>query len=170
MRRKTRVGLDPSWMGAALDLARDTARLGNVPVGAIVVVDGEVVGRGANLRDVLQDPTAHAEVLALREAAQRLGSWRLEEATLYVTLEPCAMCAGAIAQSRVGRLVYAVPEPRLGAVVSQHQLLANTATDIVELDAWRGPCEEVLTTFFTNVRAHRDADTTRSLRRDGRAG
>src|SRR5690606_15303903 len=79
MRRKTHVGLDPSPMGVALELARHTARLGNVPVGAVVVVDGEIVGRGANLRDVLQDPTAHAEVLALRDAAQRLGSWRLEK-------------------------------------------------------------------------------------------
>ncbi|GMU64751.1 MAG: tRNA-specific adenosine deaminase [Acidobacteriota bacterium] len=102
-------------MDEALGLARQAAALGEVPVGAVVVgSDGRVLGRGHNRREIDQDPLAHAELLALREAARSSGSWRLEGATLYVTLEPCAMCAGAIVLSRVPRLVFGADDPKAG--------------------------------------------------------
>ncbi len=102
-------------MEVALEEARAAAAAGEVPVGAVVVTaEGELVGRGRNRRERDQDPLAHAELLALGEAARRLGSWRLVGTTLYVTLEPCAMCAGALVQSRVARLVYGAPDPKAG--------------------------------------------------------
>ena len=103
-------------MSLALAMAARSAETGNVPVGAVVLVGGEVVARAGNLRETLPDPTAHAEMLALREASQRLGRWRLEDATMVVTLEPCAMCAGALTQARVKRVVYACRDPKAGAV------------------------------------------------------
>ena len=117
------VASDRAAMGIALKLARAAGRLGNVPVGAVVVVDGEIIASAGNRRETLQDPTAHAEMIALRAAARALGTWRLEGATLVVTLEPCAMCAGAIAHARLGRLVYGAKEPKTGAIESQHRLL-----------------------------------------------
>ena len=110
------VASDRSFMKLAIAQAEAAGRLGNVPVGAIVVVDGEIVAHAGNRRDTLQDPTAHAELLALRTAARNTGSWRLEDATLYVTLEPCAMCAGAIEHARIRRLVFAAYDPKGGAV------------------------------------------------------
>ncbi len=112
-------------MAEALGLAREAADRGEVPVGAVVVVGGRIVGRGANRTEAWQDPTAHAEILALREAARELGSWRLLGATLYVTLEPCAMCAGACVLSRIERLVYGADDPKAGMCGS----LADLATD-----------------------------------------
>ena len=105
---------DQQWMLAALSEAAAAATLGEVPVGAVVVRAGAIVGRGHNRRELDQDPLAHAELLALRQAAARLGSWRLGECTLYVTLEPCAMCAGALVNSRIGRLVYGAADPKAG--------------------------------------------------------
>ncbi|MFN2371423.1 MAG: tRNA adenosine(34) deaminase TadA [Candidatus Krumholzibacteriia bacterium] len=113
------------WMGEALQQAREAAARGEVPVGAVVVRDGRVIGRGANQVEQLQDPTAHAEILAIGAAAAAGESWRLDDATLYVTLEPCTMCCGAILLARVGRLVYGAPDPRAGAVVSTARLLAG---------------------------------------------
>ena len=109
---------DLELLTLALDEARAAAAAGEVPVGAIVVAEGVVVGRGQNrvLRDV--DPTAHAEVVALRQAGRRLGNYRLPGCTLFVTLEPCAMCAGAMIHARIGRLVYAAADPKAGAVCS----------------------------------------------------
>lgn len=111
------------WMGEALTAAREAAAAGEVPVGAVVVRDGRVVGRGANRVEALQDPTAHAEILAIGAAADEAGDWRLDDATLYVTLEPCTMCSGAILLARVGRLVYGAVDPRAGAVASTARLL-----------------------------------------------
>lgn len=105
-----------AWMGEALAEADLAAAHDDVPIGAVVVRDGEVIGRGHNRREVDQDPTAHAEVLALREAASRVGSWRLDDATLYVTLEPCTMCAGALVLARLRRVVFAADDPKAGAV------------------------------------------------------
>jgi tRNA(adenine34) deaminase len=106
---------DERYMDEALALARAAAELGEVPVGAVVVgADGSLLGRGHNRRETDQDPLAHAEVLALRAAARALGSWRLEGASLYVTLEPCAMCAGAIVLARVARLVFGASDPKAG--------------------------------------------------------
>ena len=105
---------DERWMRVALDQAERAAAIGEVPVGAVVVAGSEAVGRGFNRREIDRDPLAHAELLAIREAARRLGSWRLVDTTLYVTLEPCAMCAGALVQSRVRRLVYGAADPKAG--------------------------------------------------------
>lgn len=113
-------------MRAALDEARLALASGDVPVGALVLDgDGVVVGRGHNLREASGDPTAHAEVLALRDAAARLGSWRLDGCTLVVTLEPCAMCAGAIVLARVPRLVLGAWDPKAGATGSVHDLVRD---------------------------------------------
>ena len=113
---------DEAWMRLALDEARSAADHGDVPVGAVVVVGDEVVARAHNRREVDVDPTAHAEVLAIRAAAAATGSWRLGDATLHVTLEPCHMCAGALVQARLGRLVQAATDPRAGAVGSLDDL------------------------------------------------
>lgn len=105
---------DAWWMGLALAEADRAAAIGEVPVGAVVVQGGELVGRGHNRREIDQDPFAHAELLALREAAARAGSWRLTGCEVFVTLEPCAMCAGALVASRVDRLVFGAWDPKAG--------------------------------------------------------
>jgi len=112
---------DFEWMGVALEEARAAAAAGDVPVGAIVVHDGAVIGRGRNRREIDRDPTGHAELIALREAAIALGMWRVE-ATLYVTQEPCPMCAGALVNARVRRLVFGCTNPKAGAVVTLYQI------------------------------------------------
>ena len=112
-------------MRAALALAVDAAKAGEVPVGAVVVRDGAVLGRGANGPIRATDPTAHAEIEALRAAARHIGNYRLVGADLYVTVEPCLMCAGALAHARIRRLVYGAPEPKFGAVASSAQVLAS---------------------------------------------
>ena len=113
-------------MGLAIDEARLALETGDVPVGAVVVgPDGTVIGRGHNAREAAGDPTAHAEVLALREAAQTLGEWRLSGCTLVVTLEPCIMCAGAVLQARVGRVVFGAWDEKAGASGSVHDLLRD---------------------------------------------
>ncbi len=109
---------DEAFMAEALAEARAAGEAGEVPVGAVVVHQGQIVARGRNRKEAQGDPTAHAEVLALREAAQALGAWRLSGATLYVTLEPCPMCAGALVQARVDRLVFGCRDPKAGAVGS----------------------------------------------------
>src|SRR5438132_11732277 len=107
--------MDATFMAEALAEARKAAEEGEVPIGAVVVADGRVVGRGRNARERLNDPTAHAEILALQEAARALGRWRLSGATVYATLEPCPMCAGALVNARIERLVYGVRDPKAGA-------------------------------------------------------
>ncbi len=110
---------DDEWMGIALAQADTAASMGEVPVGCVVVAaDGTELSRGHNLRETTGDPTAHAELLAVRAAAPRVGSWRLEGVTLYVTLEPCVMCAGALVLARVARVVYGCDDPKAGGVVS----------------------------------------------------
>ena len=110
-------------MGEAIALARDAGSRGEVPVGAVVVRDGAVIGRGGNAPIAASDPTAHAEIAAMRDAGRALGNYRLPGASLYVTIEPCAMCAGALVHARVARVVFAAREPRAGAVASQLRLL-----------------------------------------------
>ncbi|MDI6750762.1 MAG: tRNA adenosine(34) deaminase TadA [Rhodocyclaceae bacterium] len=116
---------DADYMGIALELAREAARLDEVPVGAIVVRDGAIIGRGFNQPISRHDPTAHAEVMALRDAAVRLGNYRLPGCTLYVTLEPCAMCIGAIFHARIARVVFGAPDPKTGAAGSVIDLFAE---------------------------------------------
>jgi tRNA(adenine34) deaminase len=116
-----------SLMQQAIELAKETAIKGDVPVGALVVDDaGNVIGQGANLREQNNDPTAHAEIVAIRDAAKKMGDYRLDELTMVVTLEPCGMCAGAIAQSRIKRLVFGAFDKKAGAVGSVWDLLRDT--------------------------------------------
>lgn len=114
---------DELWMEEALREAQRALAMGEVPVGAIVVREGRVIGRGCNRPISANDPTAHAEILALREAAQAIDNYRLLECDLYVSVEPCAMCAGAITQARIGRLIYGAEDPKAGAVHSAVQVL-----------------------------------------------
>lgn len=116
---------DELFMGLALDLAREAGTLGEVPVGALIVGGGEVLGRGFNQPIGRHDPTAHAEIMALRDAAARLGNYRLPGCTLYVTLEPCVMCAGAIMHARIGRVVFGARDPKTGAAGSVVDLFAE---------------------------------------------
>lgn len=116
---------DEDYMAVALELAREAATLGEVPVGAVVAKDGEIVGRGCNQPIGRHDPTAHAEVMALRDAAARLGNYRLPGCELYVTLEPCAMCIGAIFHARIGRVVFGARDPKTGAAGSVIDLFAE---------------------------------------------
>jgi tRNA(adenine34) deaminase len=118
---------DEFFMGFALNEARAARDAGEVPVGAVVVIDNRVVGSGHNLPIGSNDPTAHAEIVALREAARRIGNYRLPEATLYVTIEPCAMCAGALINARVKRLVYGVADLRAGGVETVFQICTNSS-------------------------------------------
>src|SRR5215831_6996638 len=117
--------IDAAMMREALSLAALAATQGEVPVGAVVVKDGRIVGRGHNAPISSHDPTAHAEIRALRDAAKALGNYRLGECTLYATLEPCAMCAGAIMHARIARLVYGAPDPKTGACGSVVDLFAE---------------------------------------------
>lgn len=142
---------DEHWMAQALTLAADAAARGEVPVGAIVVCDGVIVGRGGNAPIAGNDPTAHAEIAALREAAAALGNYRLPGCALYVTLEPCAMCAGAILHARLARLVFGARDPKTGACGSVIDLFAERrlnhhtrVTGGVAADA----CAGVLSQFF----------------------
>lgn len=142
---------DEHFMGLALDLAREAGATGEVPVGALIVLEGEVVGRGFNQPIGRHDPTAHAEIMALRDAATRLGNYRLPGCTLYVTLEPCAMCAGAIMHARIERVVFGARDPKTGAAGSVIDLFAesrlNHHTTIV--GGVRGDaCGNLLSGFF----------------------
>lgn len=122
----TDLATDQHWMRRALELAAAGAAAGEVPVGCVIVHAGEAVGEGWNRPIGAHDPTAHAEIVALRTAAQRLANYRLVDTTLYVTLEPCVMCVGAMVHARVGRLVYGAPDPKTGAVESVFRLLDGT--------------------------------------------
>ena len=113
------------WMRRAIDLARQAEAQDEVPVGAVIVLDGELIGEGYNQTISSSDPTAHAEIVALRDAAQRLDNYRLSGADMYVTIEPCSMCAGAMIHARINQLFYGAKEPRAGAVVSSIAVLDN---------------------------------------------
>jgi tRNA(adenine34) deaminase len=145
-------------MARALDEARAAAAEGDVPVGAVVLVDGRVVAARHNERERTKDPTAHAELLALRDAAAAVGGWRLSEATMVVTLEPCAMCAGALVAGRVGRLVFGAADPRAGACGSLYNLCADPRLNH-ELPVASGiraaECGALLTSFFSEKRGDR---------------
>ena len=143
------------YMALALELAREAAAAGEVPVGCVVVSpDGEVIGRGRNLREETGDACAHAEVLAIREACARLGTWRLEGCTLYVTLEPCPMCAGAIINSRIPTVVYGAKEPLSGSCGSVINLFEERYGHHPAIygGVLREDCAGVLSDFFHTVR------------------
>jgi tRNA(adenine34) deaminase len=144
------------FMRLALVEAERAREHGDVPIGALLVRAGEVVAVGANERELRQDPTAHAEILALREAARAAGSWRVLDATLYVTLEPCAMCAGAIVLARVPRVVYGASDPKAGAAGSVLDVLSEPRLNHrpeVEGGVLGQECGELLSEFFASRRA-----------------
>jgi len=142
-------------MNLALDLARDAYRSDEVPVGAVIIREGRVIGRGRNEVIARSDPTAHAEILAIRDAAERIGNYRLEDADLYVTLEPCSMCAGAMLQARIKRLFYGAYDRKAGAVDSLYKLLGDHRLHHrIEVTAGIGEddAREILQRFFCERR------------------
>ena len=147
--------IDRRYMRDAIELARKALESEDVPVGALVVHKGRVIGRGYNQREKLQDPTAHAEMLALTAAAEYIGHWRLEGCTLYVTLEPCTMCAGALVLARVTRLVYGASDDKAGACGSLYQITEDTRLNH-RIDTVAGvlaePAVELLQAFFRRRR------------------
>jgi len=151
----TEPGLDERMMALALEEARACPAWGDVPIGAVVARGSQVLGRAGNQRERLGDPTAHAEILALREASRAVGSWRLDGCTLYVTLEPCAMCAGAVVLARMDRLVFGAADPKAGFAGSLGDLVrdprlnhrAEVASGVLAEE-----CGEVLREFFRSRR------------------
>ena len=146
---------DQTFMVEALVEAEKAAALGEVPIGAVIVYQGEIIARAHNLRETTQNATTHAELLAIQQACAKVGSWRLEDMTLYVTLEPCPMCAGAILQSRIPRVVYGARDIKAGCVDSLYRLL-NDARFNHECEVTEGilaeECGGILTRFFRNLR------------------
>ena len=146
---------DLCWMNRALQLAAQAAELGEVPVGAVVVLDGQEIGAGFNAPISGCDPTAHAEIRALRDAAARVGNYRLSGATLYVTLEPCTMCVGAIVHGRISRLVYGATEPKAGAVESARNTLAEPHLNwqvAPQGGVLQERCSQLISDFFSRRR------------------
>lgn len=142
---------DQEYMQLALELAAQAAEVGEVPVGALVVKDGEIIGRGYNAPISSHDPSAHAEIRAMRDAAQNIGNYRLVGCILYVTLEPCAMCTGAIQHARIARLVYGASDPKTGACGSVVNLMEETRLNHhteVEGGVMAAECGNALSAFF----------------------
>ena len=151
---------DTTYMQAAIAEAQLARAKGEVPIGAVIVHAGQIIGRGHNLRETSNDPTSHAEMVAIRQAAAAIGHWRLLETTLYVTLEPCVMCMGAIILARIPRLVYACRDPRAGAVGSIYDFSSderfNHQVDVVE-GVLGAECSALLSGFFQELRTRRKA-------------
>jgi len=146
---------DQLWMGRALALAREGQEQGEVPVGAIVVSNGEIIGQGWNRPITCHDPTAHAEIVALRDAAARVGNYRLTGCELYVTLEPCVMCVGAMLHARIKRVVFGAADPKTGACGSVVNLFGNQQLNhhaVVEGGVLATECSELLRAFFVRRR------------------
>lgn len=154
---------DSHWMHQALEMAAAARDAGEVPVGAVVVLDGRIVGRGFNRPIGLHDPSAHAEIQALRDASRTLSNYRLPGCDLYVTLEPCAMCAGAIQHARIRRLVYGAPDPKTGACGSVVNLFADRRlaphTEVTG-SVMAEPCSSMLRGFFVERRAQANRSAT----------
>ena len=151
----TEMKSDEEYMGEALVEAAAARAAGEVPVGAVVLIDGEVKGRGHNLVISTVDPTAHAEMIAIRNAARRIGNYRLLGSTMYTTIEPCAMCAGAIVHARISRLVFGARDPRAGAVLSHFGVCTTEFLNhrlIVEEGVLESDCRSMIQSFFRNKR------------------
>lgn len=147
---------DESYMREALEEARLAAEAGEVPIGAVVVCDGAIVSRGRNRRETDADPTAHAELIAVREAARALGRWRLSGCTVYVTLEPCPMCAGALHAARVDRCVYGATDPKAGAVGTLYDIASDERLNHryeVTAGVLADESSEMLRSFFAGLRS-----------------
>ena len=147
----TSTQADIDYMEQAIALAQQAAEQGEVPVGAIIVKDGAIIGKGSNTPINTHDPTAHAEIIAMRDAAQRIGNYRLVDCTLYVTLEPCAMCTGAMQHARIARVVYGASDAKTGACGSVVDLMAEAKLNhhaVVEGGVLAEECGSLLSTFF----------------------
>jgi tRNA(adenine34) deaminase len=143
------------YMNLALQEARQALDENEVPVGAVIVHQGQIIAQAHNQREQLHDPTAHAEMIAITQAAESLSSWRLEDCTLYVTLEPCLMCAGAILQARIPRVVYGAPDPKAGAARSLFRVLEDPRLNHrcqTVLSIWPERCGQLLAEFFQKQR------------------
>jgi tRNA(adenine34) deaminase len=149
---------DEKWMARALELALEAGSRGEIPIGAVVVHEDAVIAEAANLKEANQDPLGHAELIAIRAAAEKLGRWRLSGCTLYVTLEPCTMCAGAIIHARLDRVVYAATDPKAGAVKSLYKILEderlNHAPEVVA-GVREAEASQMLKNFFKTLRSSR---------------
>ena len=146
---------DEAWMAEALHEAELAASEGEIPVGCVIVRDGQLVARGHNLREQTGDPTAHAEVVAIRRAAQALGCWKLSGCTMYVTLEPCPMCAGAISQARISRLIYGASDPAYGCAGSVYRIPEDPAFNhfcLSDGGVLEAECRSLLENFFQSHR------------------
>lgn len=153
--RKDFIQQDLLWMGQALLLAKKAGDAGEVPIGAVIVKDGEVIGRGWNQNISLNDPSAHAEIMAMRDAGESVGNYRLPGCDLYVTLEPCPMCAGAMIHARFDRIVFAATDPKSGAAGGKFDLLGDPAHNhapTVEGGCLEEQCSELLKSFFKQRR------------------
>ncbi|MFM9281980.1 tRNA adenosine(34) deaminase TadA [Paenibacillus jiagnxiensis] len=143
------------WMNQAILEANKAEAIGEVPIGAVIVKNGEIIGRGYNLRETTSDATAHAEIIAIKQASESLGAWRLLDCRLYVTLEPCPMCAGAIVQSRIPTVIYGTPDPKAGCAGTLMNLLQeprfNHRTEVIQ-GVLQPQCATLLTDFFRKLR------------------
>ena len=148
---------DKRWMTRALELAREAGDRGETPIGAVIVCDGEIVAEAGNHKELSQDPLGHAEVIAIRKAAEKLGRWRLSGCSVYVTLEPCTMCSGAIIHARLERVIYGATDPKAGAVTSLYQILAdprlNHAPEVIG-GVMEAESAALLKDFFKSLRAN----------------
>lgn len=150
------LDVDRHWMQRAIEMAQSAAIEDEVPVGAIIVRSGTAIAAAANQREALHDPTAHAEMIAITQAAASIENWRLEQTTLYVTLEPCLMCAGAILQARVPRVVFGANDPKAGAVTSLYEVLTDSRLNHrceITHGVMAEQCGHLLTEFFSAKRA-----------------
>ena len=154
---------DVTYMKMALSEAYKAADIGEIPIGAVLVLDGEIIAKAHNMRETWQDATAHAETIVIREACKKLNRWRLTGATLYVTIEPCPMCAGAIVMSRISRLVYGSPDSKAGAAESLFNVVNNPALNhMVEVTA--GVCNEECTQIMKDFFKKRRSDNKQNNR------
>ena len=152
---------DRTFMLEAIEEAKKAQALGEVPIGAVIVYQDEIIGRAHNLRETTQNAVTHAELMAIQQACEAIGSWRLEETTLYITLEPCPMCAGAILQSRVPRVVYGARDMKAGCVDSLYRLLNDSRFNhecAVTEGILAEECGEILTSFFRAIRERKKAE------------
>ena len=158
-----KVQNDQKFMQVAIEEAEAARVLSEVPIGAVIVLDGKIIGRGHNLRETSNDPTTHAEMVAIRQAAEHIGHWRLLDTTLYVTLEPCVMCMGAMILARIPRLVYACRDPRAGAVGSIYDFAQderfNHKVEVTE-GVLGTECSQLLSGFFKELRAGKKSQKT----------
>ena len=159
------IDKDQQYMRLAIEEAKKAEQLGEVPIGAVIIHEDKIIARAHNLREATQNAASHAELSAIQEANTAIGSWRLENTTLYVTLEPCPMCAGAILQSRIPRVVYGARDPKGGCVHSLYELL-NDARFNHEAEVTEGvlaeECGELLTNFFRAIRERKKAKKKRA--------